>query len=59
MLFHNCPACNSGGPSRRKFLASLGAASAASMMPAPAVLAQGTKSLIDTHHQDAQRLRRQ
>jgi 6-methylsalicylate decarboxylase len=50
MLFHNCPACNSAGTSRRKFLAGLSATGVASMMSAPAVLAQGVKTLIDTHH---------
>jgi predicted TIM-barrel fold metal-dependent hydrolase len=48
MLFHNCPDCDSTG--RRKFLAGLGAAGLASMMPAPAVFAQNAKKLIDTHH---------
>jgi hypothetical protein len=41
MLFHNCPACDSTGSSRRKFLAALGAAGVASVMPVPAVFAQG------------------
>lgn len=50
MLFHNCSVCNPAGTSRRKFLAGLGAAGVASMMPAPAVLGQGAKTMIDTHH---------
>jgi len=50
MLFHNCPACAPGGSSRRQFLAGAGAAAAAAMLPAPAVRAQGAKTLIDTHH---------
>ena len=36
--------------SRRQFLAGLGAAAAAAMLPAPAVRAQGAKTLIDTHN---------
>jgi predicted TIM-barrel fold metal-dependent hydrolase len=50
MLFHNCPACDSTGSSRRQFLAGLGAIGAAAAFPAPAVRAQGAKSWIDTHH---------
>jgi len=50
MLFHNCPACDDRGLSRRGFMAGLGAAGAAAMLPAPAVHAQGAKTLIDTHH---------
>ena len=50
MLFHTCPACDRGGPSRRNVLAGLGAAGAASIMSVPAVRAQGAKNLIDTHH---------
>jgi 6-methylsalicylate decarboxylase len=50
MLFHNCPACDSVGSSRRNFLAGIGAAGVVSMMTAPAVLAQGANTLIDTHH---------
>lgn len=49
MLFHNCPACTPGGTSRRGFLAGLGAAGLAASLPAPAVRAQGAKTLIDTH----------
>ena len=49
MLFHNCPDCSPATSSRRQFLAGLGAASAAAMLPAPAVHAQA-KNLIDTHH---------
>jgi predicted TIM-barrel fold metal-dependent hydrolase len=49
MLFHNCPACDSGS-SRRQFLAGLGAVGAASMLPAPAVRAQSARTVIDTHH---------
>jgi predicted TIM-barrel fold metal-dependent hydrolase len=48
MLFHNCPACDSGS-SRRQFLAGLGAVGAASMLGAPAVRAQPAKTLVDTH----------
>jgi predicted TIM-barrel fold metal-dependent hydrolase len=47
MLFHNCPDC---APSRRGFLAGLGATGLAAALPAPAVRAQGSKTLIDTHH---------
>ena len=50
MLFHNCPDCVRAGSSRRRFLAGVGAAAAAAMLPAPAVRAQGAKTLIDTHH---------
>jgi hypothetical protein len=50
MLFHHCPACSSERSSRRQFLAGLGAAGAAAMLSAPAVHAQATKTLIDTHH---------
>ncbi len=49
MLFHDCPACDTGRTSRRQFLTGLGAAGAAAMLPAPAVRAQGAKTLIDTH----------
>jgi hypothetical protein len=49
MLFHNCPACDTGGISRRGLLAGLGAVAAAATLPAPAVHAQA-KTLIDTHH---------
>lgn len=50
MLFNHCAACDSVGSSRRQFLAGLGAASAAAMLGAPAVRAQGARALIDTHH---------
>jgi predicted TIM-barrel fold metal-dependent hydrolase len=50
MLFHNCPACDSSRSSRRQFLAGIGAVAAAAALPAPAVRAQGAKTLIDTHH---------
>jgi len=49
MLFHNCPACDFGIPSRRGFLAGASAAAAAAILPAPAVRAQPAKTLIDTH----------
>jgi predicted TIM-barrel fold metal-dependent hydrolase len=49
MLFHNCPDCDFGGPSRRRFLAGASAAAAATMLPVPAVRAQPAKTLIDTH----------
>jgi len=49
MLFHNCPACDSTGSSRRQFLAGLGAAGLAAALPSPAVHAQGARSVIDTH----------
>src|SRR6266404_2248122 len=50
MLFHHCPACDSTGSSRRQFLAGLGAvglgaAGLAAALPAPAVHAQGAKTL--------------
>jgi 6-methylsalicylate decarboxylase len=50
MPFHNCPTCEPAGSSRRKFLADLGAVGVASMMTAPAVLAQDARTTIDTHH---------
>ena len=50
MLFHHCAACDLAGSSRRQFLAGLGATGAAAMLSAPAVHAQGAKTLIDTHH---------
>jgi predicted TIM-barrel fold metal-dependent hydrolase len=55
MLFYHCPACDSTGSSRRQFLAGLGAvglgaAGLAAALPAPAVHAQGAKTLIDTHN---------
>jgi predicted TIM-barrel fold metal-dependent hydrolase len=49
MLFHNCPACDTGNLSRRGFMVGLGAAAAAATLPAPAVHAQA-RTLIDTHH---------
>src|SRR4029077_2600138 len=49
MLFHQCPACDGPSPSRRQFFAGLGAAAAATLLPAPAVRAQPAKTLIDTH----------
>jgi predicted TIM-barrel fold metal-dependent hydrolase len=49
MLFHNCPDCDFGIPSRRGFLAGASAAAAAAILPAPAVRAQPAKTLIDTH----------
>ena len=50
MLFHHCPNCNSVGPSRRQFLAGLGAVGATSLLAAPALRAQPAKNVIDTHH---------
>jgi predicted TIM-barrel fold metal-dependent hydrolase len=49
MLFHQCPDC-APETSRRGFLAGLAAAAAAAALPAPAVLAQPARTLIDTHH---------
>jgi 6-methylsalicylate decarboxylase len=49
MLFHNCLDCAPAATSRRQFLAGASAAAAATMLPAPAVRAQGAKTLIDTH----------
>jgi predicted TIM-barrel fold metal-dependent hydrolase len=49
MLFHTCPTCDSGAPSRRRFLAGLGAAAAATALPTPAIRAQGARDVIDTH----------
>jgi 6-methylsalicylate decarboxylase len=49
MLFHDCPACAPTGPSRRQFLAGLGAAGAAVLAP-PLARAQSAPTLIDTHH---------
>ena len=50
MLFHNYPACDDRGLSRRGFMAGLAATTAAATLGAPAVRAQGAKTLIDTHH---------
>ncbi len=50
MNFHNCPICESGHASRRRFLAGLGAVGAAAMLPAPAAFGQAAAKLIDTHH---------
>ena len=50
MLFQHCLACAASFSSRRQFLTGLGAAGAAAMLSAPAVRAQTTKTLIDTHH---------
>lgn len=50
MLFHDCPACDTGRASRRQFLTGLGAVGAAAILPAPAVHAQGARTLIDTHN---------
>ncbi|WP_237179919.1 amidohydrolase family protein [Rhodoplanes sp. Z2-YC6860] len=50
MFFHNCPACGDRGLSRRGFMAGLAATTAAAALGAPAVHAQGAKTLIDTHH---------
>jgi predicted TIM-barrel fold metal-dependent hydrolase len=50
MLFHDCPDCVPGRSSRRQFLAGVGAAAAAAMLPAPALHAQPARTLIDTHH---------
>ena len=50
MLFHNCPACDQGSLSRRGFMAGLAATGAAAALGAPAVHAQGAKTLVDTHH---------
>jgi predicted TIM-barrel fold metal-dependent hydrolase len=49
MLFHDCPACVPGRSSRRQFLAGVGAAAAAAMLPTPALRAQPARTLIDTH----------
>jgi predicted TIM-barrel fold metal-dependent hydrolase len=49
MLFHQCPDCDSTAVTRRRFLAGASTAAAAAMLPAPAVRAQGGKTLIDTH----------
>jgi hypothetical protein len=51
MGLHNCPICDSGGASRRRFLAGLGATATAAVLPAGATLGQATPKLIDTHHQ--------
>jgi predicted TIM-barrel fold metal-dependent hydrolase len=50
MLFHNCPICAPAVSSRRQFLAGLSAVGAAAMVCAPAVRAQPSGTLIDTHH---------
>jgi len=50
MHFRNCPICESGHASRRRFLAGLGAVGAAAMLPAPAAFGQAAAKLIDTHH---------
>ncbi len=49
MLLHHCLDC-APAPSRRRFLAGAAAVATSAMLPAPAVRAQGTKTLIDTHH---------
>jgi predicted TIM-barrel fold metal-dependent hydrolase len=50
MLFHHCPICESANPSRRQFLAGLGAVGATTVLAAPALRAQPAKTVIDTHH---------
>jgi 6-methylsalicylate decarboxylase len=50
MNVHSCRICESGHPSRRRFIAGVGAVAAAAMLPAPAVLGQAVGKLIDTHH---------
>ena len=50
MLFHQCPACDPAASSRRRFLVGLGATAAAAAMPAPAVLSQPARTIIDVHH---------
>jgi 6-methylsalicylate decarboxylase len=50
MQVHHCPICETGGASRRRFLAGLGAAGAAALLGQPAARAQASPKLIDTHH---------
>src|SRR5262245_59624140 len=50
MLLHNCPACAPIRSSRRAFLAGLGAAGLASVLPSRELHAQDAKTVIDTHH---------
>src|SRR5262245_28515565 len=50
MGFHHCSICESGTASRRAFLAGIGAAGAAALLPETAARAQATPKLIDTHH---------
>jgi predicted TIM-barrel fold metal-dependent hydrolase len=50
MNVHSCRICESGHPSRRRFIAGVGAVGAAAMLPVPAVLGQAVGKLIDTHH---------
>ena len=50
MLFHQCPACDPAASSRRRFLVGLGATAAAAAIPAPAVLSQPARTIIDVHH---------
>jgi predicted TIM-barrel fold metal-dependent hydrolase len=50
MLFHQCAACGSAAPSRRRFISGLGAAATAAVLPAPAVRSQPAGTIIDVHH---------
>jgi hypothetical protein len=48
MLFHRCSDCDFDRPSRRQFIAGMGAI-AATALPTPAVFGQTKPKLIDTH----------
>src|SRR5882672_11228681 len=46
----DCPCCQSGLPSRRRFMAAAGAWGTTAMLPGSVALAQTASNLIDTHH---------
>src|SRR2546421_11442180 len=46
----DCPSCQYGWPSRRRFMATAGAWSAMATLPEAIALAQTTSNLVDTHH---------
>src|SRR5450759_5219782 len=46
----DCPCCNFGRTSRRRFMAAVGAWGATAMLPGGIALGQTTSNLIDTHH---------
>ena len=46
----DCPCCQLGRPSRRRFMAAAGAFGAMAMLPESVALAEMTSNLIDTHH---------
>jgi predicted TIM-barrel fold metal-dependent hydrolase len=50
MQLNHCALCENEHRSRREFIAGIGAAAAASMLPVTASLGQAPAKLIDTHH---------